>query len=99
MLKILAIIIVSLVLASCSSIGKPITKNIETAVEPSIERTIGVGSPSKINEKNLPDLPEKNDSNALIMAILTGLLVLVGFAQVMMLVNQKRQNQLGRVIN
>lgn len=94
MLKILAIIMISLVLTSCSSIGKSITKNIETAVEPSIERTIGVDSPSKKNEEYLSNLPEKNDSNALIMAILTGLLVLVGFAQVLMLVNQKRQNQL-----
>ena len=32
--------------------------------------------------------------NELIMSILTGLLVLVGLAQVMMLINQKRQNQL-----
>lgn len=32
--------------------------------------------------------------NELVMAVLTGLLVLVGLAQVMMLINQKRQNQL-----
>lgn len=32
--------------------------------------------------------------NELIMSVLTGLLVLVGLAQVMMLINQKRQNQL-----
>ncbi len=33
-------------------------------------------------------------NNELIMSILTGLLVLVGIAQVMILINQKRQNQL-----
>ena len=36
----------------------------------------------------------KSMGNELIMSILTGLLVLVGLAQVMMLINQKRQNQL-----
>lgn len=33
-------------------------------------------------------------SNEIVMSILTGLLVLIGFAQIMILINQKRQNQL-----
>ena len=43
---------------------------------------------------NIQTVTEKSDFNELIMSILTSLLVLVGIAQVMMLISQKRQNQL-----
>lgn len=106
-LKFLAVMTAFLMLAACTSTFKPISKNevIRNTVRPSIKGDVEVKLPLKINEEPLRSSPKEGDSNALkgtnilmgnelIMSILTGLLVLVGFAQVMMLINQKRQNQL-----